>query len=280
MPQRCRYCDQILLEEESVCWQCGRPVAEVDGSASPPPKPAVRAEGQTQQERRLSFSALAVYALLTALVIVAALLVTIYLGQQPLLQAGASAPLPEGWLWVNEDSNDFLLVLPESWQLIDPQTEAEEASLTELIESRPQWQQSVLPLSQLDEELSYVFLAQGQVPPDAASDAEAVVLVAHSRLLNQLTPAEMAAVVEDLAHESGVSLVEADLVASVPGVEPEHLSLLVELPAGADAEAFRCRQQFVPGAVYAFLLTACSRPETQYQTSISRISDSFQRLAP
>jgi hypothetical protein len=275
MTYRCPYCDQSLLEDETVCWQCGNPIQREAAEK----QPAVR-ESWRRDERRLSLSALTVYAVFSALVIVSALGATVYLGGQPRLQAGADAELPENWLWVNESDNDFLLFLPESWRVSDPESEGGEARLTMSVVGDPEWREAMQPFGQLDEQLTYSFMARGPVPPEAAASAEAVVLVARSRLLNQLAPAEMVALAEDLAAESGMTLVESNLVAAVPGIEAEHVSLVVESdPAGGDVPV-RCQQQLIPGSLYVLLVSACTRAEPRYQTTIGLIMDSFQRIAP
>lgn len=236
MTHRCPYCDQTLLEDETVCWQCGRPVEP----PTTPQQPAVR-ERWPQEKSTFSLPAVTIYSTLTALIFFGALLATIYLGRQPRLRAGANVELPEGWLWVNESSNDFLLSLPESWRLIDPESERGEISLRSSIASHPQWRPAMQPFARLDEELSYVFLAEGQVPPDATNSVDAAVVVAQSRLLNQLSPAEMVSLAEELAAEDGITLMETERIAAGPGTEEEYVALVVEteVPGGA-GESLRC----------------------------------------
>jgi|GEM_PF-1927973 len=276
MTHRCPYCDQRLLEDETVCWQCGRQVEP----PTTPQQPAVRERWQ-QEKSTFSLSAVTIYSALTALIISGALLATIYLGKQPRLQAGANVELPEGWLWVNESSNDFLLFLPESWRLIDPESERGEASLEASIASHPKWRRVMQPFGRLDEGLSYVFLAEGQVPPEATNSVDAAVVVAQSRLLNQLSPAEIVSLAEDLAAENEITLIENERIAALPGIEEEYVALVVETedPAGT-GESLRCQQRLIPGQLDLFLVSSCSRPESQYQATIRQITDSFQRLTP
>ena len=173
-----------------------------------------------------------------------------------------------------------MLALPESWRLIDPETEAGEARLRNLIADRPEWAAATLPLGKLDEDLSFLFLAQGQVPAQGAGRAQAVVVVARSQLLNRLAPREIADVAADLAADSQTALIEAELIAAVPGLEAERVALVVDsAPAAAD-EPLRCRQQLVPGRLSLLLVSTCSRPDSRYQSTVERIIGSFQRLAP
>lgn len=279
MTRRCPYCDQTLLPDETICWQCGRPV-EPEATPGAARKP-VTIQDRWQEEQGVSLSALTIYTVLTALVIVAVVLGTIYLGQQPRLQAGANMERPEGWLWVNESDNDFLLLLPESWRVVDPETEQGELRLSATVANHPEWRRALAPLGKLDDQLSYLFLAEGQVAPEAAPGTEAVVLVAQSRLLNQLAPTELGTVAEELAaKDAAITVIESELVGAVPGVEAAHLSLVIETGAGNAGEPLRCRQQLIPGTLNALLISACAPAEWQQEATIRRIMDSFQRLVP
>lgn len=279
MTRRCRYCDQVLLEDEAVCWQCGRPVAEQESPAAATNKP-LRESWYRKEEDSFSFSALSVYTLLTILVVAGATLATLYLGRQPRLELGTGETLPPEWLWVNENNNDFLLALPRAWRLIDPETDPEEAALKELVLSRPSLQRSLQPWAQLDEDLAIAVFAEGLVPPTAPPQSEATVLVARSRLLNQLTLSEIVALAPELEATSETELVEAMLVAATPGLQEEHATFIVDIAHAGTDGVFRCRQQIVPGRVDSYILSTCADPGARFQTSIDRIDNSFQRLAP
>lgn len=72
MSRRCPNCDQRLLEDEDVCWQCG---ARLEAQAADSP-----AAQQVEPEQTMFERSLLVYGALTVVVALAALLLTLYLG--------------------------------------------------------------------------------------------------------------------------------------------------------------------------------------------------------
>lgn len=252
------------MADETVCWQCGRPVARGTEPAS----------GGTAQElwqeasRELKLSPQLVYGGATLLVVVGLLLVTAFLGSQPRLQA-ARTDLPAGWAWVNGPSNDFTLFLPGTWQIVIPSGDNQQAALNDLVGSTPYLQSAYRPLGILDEELDTVFYAEGQIPNERET---AFLLVGRSRLLNQLGAGETIAVAESSAPGLNMTVRDAYLIE-----QPEKSHVYFDLQMG---EELRCQQQFIRGKLEALLVTVCTRPEARYQETAKAILDSFQRLDP
>lgn len=72
MSRRCPQCDQHLLEDEDVCWHCGARLESVaDGAVAGRP---------VDPEETMFDRSFLIYGALTVLVVLAALLLTFYLG--------------------------------------------------------------------------------------------------------------------------------------------------------------------------------------------------------
>jgi hypothetical protein len=266
LSQRCAVCDQLLLEDDLVCWQCGHPVAGENASALGV-KP-VREEAAT---RKVQLSPRMVYTGLTVLVIAAALFITAYLGRQPRAQLGL-AELPPGWVWVRGGTIRVTFFLPDAWEVIIARNDGQEANLNALVSSTPALQDAFQPLGLLDGTLSTAFYGHGPIPGEPAESG--LVLVARSRALNQLTPAEMLALAARGADESGLSL---EAAREVENFDQSYVYLAVTMDTVAGSR--RCQQRFYPGRTETVLVTACARPESRVQSHLDSILGSFQRLA-
>jgi hypothetical protein len=265
MDQRCPHCDQLILPDDTVCWQCGRALVEARRTAT-------AREGWQATSRELQLSPLRFYGSLTLLLVLAALLLTAFLGRQPRLQA-AITDLPAGWVWIREDNHDFTLFLPETWELLSPTGENQQESMDLLVESTPELRASLLPLGALDREMHTTFYATGPLQDQAGT--RGLILVARSRALNQLSPSELQSVATASAADLNVTMQEAR---QVEHFDKSHvfLDVLVETDAGP----LRCQQQFHPGALEILIVTACAPQEARYQETITAILSSFQRLSP
>jgi hypothetical protein len=264
---RCAVCDQLLLEDDTACWQCGAAVAprgEAAATVAEPEWPSPR------QQRELSPRS--VYLGLTVLVIGAALLVTAYLSRQPRAEIDRSA-LPPGWVWVRGGSAQFTLMLPQRWEVISARSEGQEDNLDRMIDDSAELSSALQPLGEVDTSLRPLFYGQGplvDVPWESG-----LVLVARSRNLNQLEDGEIAALARQLAQEMALDL---DAAREVRNFEQSYvyLSLTDEAPAAPR----RCQQQIYPGQTEALLVVACARPDERFQETVDQILGSFQRLIP
>ncbi len=265
MDRRCPYCDQLLLSDDTVCWQCGRALAGANETAT--------ARDLWQEAgRQLQLSPRLFYGGLTLLLVVAALLLTAFLGRQPRLPA-ARTDLPAGWAWFRNSHNDFILFLPRTWELLDPGTAERQAAVDWLMESEAALRRSYEPLGLLDDELQTIFYATGPLP--SQPHAEGLLLVGSSRALNQLSPAELLSVAASGAAQLGLALETAQEVE-----EGGESHVLLDLLLESDAGARRCRQQLYPGVRELLLVVACAPPESGPQQTLAEILGSFQRLSP
>lgn len=265
MDRRCAHCDQLLLPDDTVCWQCGRALSDTSGSATA--RDVWRETG-----RELQLSPRLVYGGLTLLLTIAALLLIAFLGRQPRLQA-ARTDLPAGYAWFRNSRNDFTLFLPQTWELLDAGTGDRQSAMDLLVETEVELRTSYHPLGLLDEELHTLFYAAGPMPGE--SSVEGRLLVARSQALNQLSPAELMAVAEAGAVELGVTLQEAQEVEDY-----DQSRVILDVVMDTDDGPRRCQQHLYPGAQELLLVSACAPPEPLYQQTLSEILGSLQRLSP
>lgn len=265
MDRRCPYCDQLLLPDDTVCWQCGRALADTAGSGT-------ARDVWQEAGRQLQLSPRQFYGGLTLLLVLAALLLTAFLGRQPRLQA-ARTDLPTGYVWFRNSRNDFTLFLPQTWKLLDPGTGDRQAAMDLLVETEAGLRTSYHPLGLLDEELHTMFYAAGPLP--GQDSAEGHLLVARSRALNRLSPAELTAVAEAGAAELGITLEEAQEVSL-----NDRKGVVLTVVMDTDNGPRRCQQRLYPGAQELLLVAACAPPDPLHQQTLFEIFASFQRLSP
>ena len=108
MSRHCPNCDQRLLADEQVCWQCG---AQLQPQTEPAPVATVSGNARSWRS-----DPLVIYGAITGFVILIALLLTGYLGRLPRSQVTVGNP-PEGWVVAGDPSRTFALFLPEDWFL-------------------------------------------------------------------------------------------------------------------------------------------------------------------
>lgn len=261
MERRCPNCDQLLLAEESVCWQCGQPLPERDQEPGPP------SGAEETSEQSL---ALEVYAVWTVLVVAAALMVTFLLGRQPRVQA-ANTLLPDGWVVATDRERTFTVFLPEQWEQLDAATDNEQQQLHQLLGEREAYRRAAEPLTGFVEDAEPLFLARGS---DATADATtgAFLIVMRSRSLNRLTPTEAIG----LAQEGDVTVSDARNVTDF-GRSYVGIRVVIHL---SDTTELICRQQLTTGTQEALLLALCTAPGRLSPSAIDTILGSAQRLAP
>lgn len=267
MSLHCPVCDQLLLEDEIVCWQCGHPIAGTTRAA--PTAPPARSD-RDEARKEFQFSPRAVYTTLTVLIIAGALYLTAFLGRQPRAQAGLT-DLPSGWTWITSVENDFTFFLPEDWEVLLAANSSQEAELDAVVRATPGLYAAFYPLSRLDQQRRVVLYAHGPIPDEPLETAS--VLVARSRVLNHLSPQELVSLAATAAQELDVTL---HTVGEVETFEESYIYLDAATDRAGDRQ--RCQQQLFQGTEETLWITACGRPDSHYQRVLSAIVGSFQRL--
>lgn len=268
MSTRCPHCDQLLMEDEAVCWNCGRPtgLASVDregeGAAHGAAEETAQ-QGGEQGERR-PFSAVVIYVGLTAVVILGALLLTAFLGRQPRLQA-ASVQAPETWQRVTNGDETFTVFLPADWRFFDAGDAQQRDTLERLLAENALFREALHPWHEV-RDVEVVFLATSD-PPEAAGPPEELFIVARSAILNRLTYFELVSVVE----QGDVIISSAEVVEDY---DRRYAYVQLRTP-----EALRCQQQFILGEDDVLLAVFCARSEEPPATTLELLRTTFERLS-
>jgi hypothetical protein len=268
---RCENCGQPALEEDKVCWHCGWQFPGYDEQDLE--KVEIRASWRGNQP----VSTVLMYGSMTAIVILAALLVMSALGRQPLVQAGVQSNLGPGWVDVVDRNRFFTFSLPVDWTWWDRADDRQAAALDSMLADEP-IVAGTYPLGTQADDLEILFLAQ---PPK--EEQPVFLAVARSARLNGLSYAEAA---RFLQENKDFQIQQAQVIEDF---DESHIFSIVEIPMGeSSTEAsessgsgfLRCQQQFIRGQTAVLLVTACAANAryTAFQARFGIILGSFQRL--
>lgn len=282
MVKRCENCGQAALDNDKVCWHCGRPLAGADIEA--PDKVSVNKGWQQTQ----SLSTIGGYVAVAAFVILAAVFTTHLLGQQPLVSANVGDRPPEGWSTFVDFRSTFAAYLPDDWSWFEQERRENRSDpgLQVLIDGGDTFMLGTHPFGAEADDVQIVFLAvpisdtaeieSGVTVTETLITAEAFMLVARSEGLNDLTYEE----VVDFLLNSDYRILAAE---QVEGIDSSFLNIRVETPVaeGKDFDHLRCSQQFFLGREESMLLTLCAKNTvyTGYQRDFNSILSSFRRLS-
>lgn len=279
---RCENCGQLALENDKVCWHCGRPLSGRD--IEEPDKVAVNQGWQQTQ----SLGTIGGYVAVAIIVILAAVLVTYNLGQQPKISANVGERAPEGWEVITDFRTRFSFYLPQDWTWFEQERREKRADppLSFLLENEQFFISGTNPFGAETDDLEIEFLAvpisntavfEGErALTEALVTADAFMLVAYSQRLNDLTYEET---VQFLLN-SDYRILEAE---QEEEIDRSYLNVFVETPveSGVDFEFLRCNQQFFLGIEESLLVTLCAKNSdyTAYQRTFNEILTSFRRLS-
>jgi hypothetical protein len=276
MLARCENCGQAALENDKVCWHCGRPLAGRDPDQ--PDKVAVKKGWQQTQ----SIGAAGGYIAMAVLVVLATILVTRLLGEQPRVAASVGERPPDGWETIQDFSRTFTFYLQEEWSWFEPtrREQRSDPTLETMLANNALFLLGTHPFGAEVEDMEIVFLATeimtATQTTTAAEPAEAFLLVARSAQLNGLTYEE----VTEFLQSSSYRILE---VGFVEELDNNYIRVLVETPVeeGLNFAYWRCRQQFFLGREESLLVTACAKDTiyTAYQRPFNTILTSFRRLS-
>lgn len=251
---KCPNCDQTILPDDVTCWQCGHQLKDE------PAAPNVKESWQDAEQPNM---ALAVYVGLTAFIIIMAIVITISLGRQPLVQAASQVPA-EGWQIAVNEPRSLIVHLPASWHYYDAFDVSNTTTFNELVVGNQLFSQATRPLGEFVDDAQPIFLAT-VAPLAEEPNPNQFVLVVRSVSLNQWSATQALAA----AQEGGVEIVEGE---NVEDFDKSHAFLQVRIPFGEGE--IGCRQQYIDGAGYGMLVTACGD-----NANISAdILKTFQRL--
>lgn len=290
MRVRCENCGEPALENDAVCWHCGQPLPGREKVAEPKVRLKESWQAGAAPETLIAYGAL------TVLVIIAALVVTLVLAGQPLVQLRLGTRIAPDWQQVVGTDNQFILSLPQNWRWIDGQDPEQVTALTTIMTANPIAAESTQPLNaEVDdlapmllavslpqnqtsteqpnfEELFHLFTAEAGADPSFRP--RPFLVVAQSRLLNQLTYAEAIEFFQNSDYP-------VSQVVFTDNFDKSHIKLTTLLEPGINGnQEYRCQQQFSLGQEKAIVVALCipGNQFTQYQNEIEAILDSFQSL--
>lgn len=255
----------MALETDNTCWHCGEPL--------PGREDAGRKKVKVRESwaREAGPGSVAVFAGLTLLVVVAALLVSIALGRRPQLQVRLGTRPPPNWTFYTASDESFTVSLPDSWTWLDDNDPQVTGELQAMIDGDERFRLATHPLGAEVDDLIIRFLAHGQQLDDRH---RSFMIIAGSSLLNRLTYREAVS----FLSQSDYDLQE---VRFVDDFDKSHVRIIVNTPlTDGSGEAIRCRQQFVLGRSESLLASLCA-PENAYPALASQFDEimtTFQHL--
>lgn len=238
--RRCENCGQPVLQGDSECWHCGvkleltepEPIAAVE-------KPNEKNAGEGAPPLQILF-----YAIMTAAIAFALLLVTRSLGQRPRLSAGFKTEDKLAVELIAPDGS-FSIEIPAELIWYFPQANRGQVAAAAKMDNDPQFEAALQPLLDLAPDAQILLLAQSE---------SGILSVARSEQLTRLTAEDVVVYLANetfpngsvLATNRGSNRAGSDLaVITLERLEPSML----------------CRQHFLPDSEAAYLAAICSDPE-------------------
>jgi hypothetical protein len=263
----CDQCGEPALATDSTCWHCGQPLAGRE-RLNVDVKTAADSWRGTDNT-----NAVVAYGIMTALVIVAALVVMGMMGSRPMLQIAVGTQTPEEWKSISPADNAFFVNLPEEWDVWDGADEDQSESLDRRLSEDAYLTLGTHPFGAEVDDMEIRFIAQDE---NAVNELPGLFLVvANSQVLAGLS-------YEEAIQFLSKSEYQLRRVEIVDNFDKSNLSISVETPLDdGEGDSLRCRQQYILGNESVMLVAVCS-PEIRYQAqehNILNILDSFQRLS-
>ena len=223
-------------------------------------------------ERRLSVTAVLVYAALTLGIVILLLLGFRALGRYPLVMLDPKAPIKPGWEFLTDQRQTFTLEIPPGWTWREDDLSSR---LTDWLADHPPVGASLYPWNGLVDDLDILLVADN-LEPETAEQVPGFVVVARSYRLALVTPEQMTAVWRDKVTPENLLAVgvATDLHGEVKG------TAVLAIPSGGDK--WVCRQESVAGHDGRYLVIACL-PAALYEAHAREheiLLSSFQLLLP
>lgn len=276
MSERCENCGNPVLATDTVCWHCGRQLPQ---KPQPKPSPTKRLRRFTPPSTRLAdteaavtqpydLRAIAIYGLLTLVILLLLLLTMQSLSRRPLLVAGADLRLGADWTAVTDNDLNYTLSLPPGWQWLDSKFRQQQALLDETAAAEPNIAWSLSPLGAGVNDLELLAIGFLPQPPD---DRQPMTFVAigRSQQLAVLTPQQALALIAD--HP---------LVTASATAEPFAGQAQARFGLLSSNQQMQCRSLYTAAAEAAYLVATCAPQSSfaRFQRDLDNILNSFQLL--
>lgn len=272
MAETCPNCGKPVLPTDTLCWHCGFQLPKRPAARPAPAQPVAAgfperaAEGETTAEA-YDLRALAVYGLLTLVIIVALLLVMRSLNGRPILVQSAAFELGD-WVSVTDVDLRYTLSVPADWQWLDVAFRDQTQLLADVMDRQIYVQPALRSLSHAADDVEIIGLAVGTQSLEIR-EAQPFVVIGRSGQLGALTPEEALALVADAPQASN-----KEIDTHLSG-QPQARFATIDIAGG-----YNCRHLFTAQAGVGYLVAACA-PQARFGTLLSeldRIRDSFQLL--
>jgi len=265
MTYQCERCGQAALETDTVCWHCGWRFPQQE-----PKKPASKVKARAAREQPLSLTAVAIYAALALLTLVAIMLVTRSLKQKPFFLTNPEISLEPGWVPITDQAQQFTLNIPSQWQWFEQQNEGRPASFDALAEN-DQFRAAVAPLANVATDTEILLVALNDTTTESLAPPGFLV-VARSVDFRQVSPEQTLNQVRQVAG----NLLNAEITESFTGQNQVDMLLDVD-NAGSP---FRCQERLMQGPQAGYLVASCT-PQAiypRYRGELEAMIASFQPL--
>lgn len=275
MVDRCPNCDKPILPTDVVCWHCGYQLPRKASAATPKHQVPVDSRQTAAREQvgapgDYDWRALAVYGLLTLVIVVALWLIMRSLSRQPILVSSADFDFGGQWVTVTDADLRYTLSIPTEWQWIDL-AYGDQSELLSMVTARQAYINHALrPLRDLAGEVETVGLAVGARNLDEEQPMP-FLLIAQSERLSGVE----AQFVLDLVDDGSFLIADQTIDTHLAGQTQARFSVLDQ------PNAYQCRHLFVTGEGKPGYLVAGCAPQHRFATMQSDLDDilnSFQLL--
>lgn len=166
MVNHCKTCGQIVQESDVTCWHCGAVLIEL---TLPQASTPTAVPNSIMPETEISYTAVAFYASLTAIILLLLWLLIAVIKRQPLYPWHPDISRPPGWTAVTDSRQRFTLNVPAEWSVVEPGLDqisaAAEFSEQLLLASAAAVNQTAVPLMIITgPDISIVIFPVGDTP--------------------------------------------------------------------------------------------------------------------
>ncbi|MDJ0753793.1 MAG: zinc ribbon domain-containing protein [Ardenticatenaceae bacterium] len=285
---RCPNCQQPLLPDDVVCWQCG---TRLEPAAEPEVETTIQDQwvsegGGLLTDKAGNTQVTVVYTALTAGIMALLLLVIWQLQRAPLSQVSFRDAIPIGYQVAVDQQTRITFDMPRSWQGLDPLVAEERSILDGYLTSQDKvFSEAIQPWEDLLGSLDLMYLAVPEAKFEAGQSAFVIVL--GSQDLANLSEE----VLQTLVTQADWLTVRQMMY--VEDSDKSHLRLdFVTFPLDAERQAvfsgfvYLCSQQIVSGREQGVILAVCI-PQRTSQSSLEvrnaqalrdNVLESFQYL--
>ncbi len=195
-----------------------------------------------------SLSAATTYTGITALILVALLVITWFLGGRPL---NLNSPPPKGWRIIADETMSYAVDTPPGWEWLEKSNERKHDLFADTITSNPQFLAIGAPFAEPGASLELIAVAIESATDGPQSSH--FFTIARDISGRAVTLEGIIVLLERRGDE--IDVLASNLVDRPDGRRTSEIS--IEFRSGSPA--LRCVQQVVVGTQASYLLTACSQ---------------------